>query len=61
MPPLVVEAHSRNVEAASKDGKIDGSAGLSVSGIADDKSVFNFFVFLTYFHFSERSGCGGDS
>ncbi|VDN06388.1 unnamed protein product [Thelazia callipaeda] len=37
VPPLVAEAHAINVEAASKGDKIDGSAGLSVSGIADDK------------------------
>ncbi|VDK31239.1 unnamed protein product [Gongylonema pulchrum] len=39
VPPLVLEAHVRNVEAtAAKDGKIDGSAGLNVSGIANDKN-----------------------
>ncbi|KAK6109442.1 SWIRM domain family protein [Brugia pahangi] len=38
VPPLVAEAHALNVEAASAGGKIDGSAGLSVSGIADDKT-----------------------
>lgn len=46
VPPLVAEAHALNVEAASAGGKIDGSAGLSVSGIADDKSkswVFRSF------------------
>lgn len=46
VPPLVAEAHVLNVEAASAGCKIDGSAGLSVSGIADDKSkswILNFF------------------
>uniref|UniRef100_A0A0R3Q6C5 SWI/SNF complex subunit SMARCC2 n=1 Tax=Brugia timori TaxID=42155 RepID=A0A0R3Q6C5_9BILA len=38
VPPLVAEAHALNVEAASAGGKIDGSAGLSVSGIADDRT-----------------------
>lgn len=46
VPPLVAEAHALNVEAASAGGKIDGSAGLSVSGIADDKSEFWFFFFF---------------
>ncbi|VDN58910.1 unnamed protein product [Dracunculus medinensis] len=36
VPPLVVEAHIRNVEAISKD-RIEADAGLSTSGIALDE------------------------
>uniref|UniRef100_F1KT08 SWI/SNF complex subunit SMARCC2 n=1 Tax=Ascaris suum TaxID=6253 RepID=F1KT08_ASCSU len=38
VPPLVVEAHTRNVEAttASRGDKVEGGVGLNVSGIATD-------------------------
>ncbi|MFH4982734.1 hypothetical protein AB6A40_009443, partial [Gnathostoma spinigerum] len=40
VPPLVVEAHAVNVEATSKNGKIDSRVGLDNSGIAtEDKAA----------------------
>lgn len=39
VPPLVVEAHARNIEAASKDDEINPTVGLSVSGIADENGA----------------------
>lgn len=36
VPPLVAEAHVKNVEAAAQGDKVDGNAGLATSGIATD-------------------------
>uniref|UniRef100_A0A0N5AEF3 SWI/SNF complex subunit SMARCC2 n=1 Tax=Syphacia muris TaxID=451379 RepID=A0A0N5AEF3_9BILA len=37
VPPLVAEAHIKNVEAVSQGDKVDGNAGLATSGIATDE------------------------
>lgn len=40
VPPLVAEAHVKNVEAAAQGEKFDGTAGLATSGIATDDKGF---------------------
>lgn len=52
VPPLVVEAHTRNVEAttASRGDKVEGGVGLNVSGIATDDKGIMLISFIHLFN-----------
>lgn len=47
IPPLILEAHAKNVEAHARanNGDVDPSIGLSESGIAAEAKVSSRFVF----------------